>query len=219
MPERKSPEKSASLYKIGTKKKGNDNNMWIIIENKNGVKRWILHKKSSNIINNCNSYDNCASTKKIMNNPDAYYKQFLDYKKPINDITFFTKKIKLLQKELEKIGVLFFVLKWDKKSLYDGHYDIINQEINKLYKKNIKSFDRKYPNGILHTSDRLLYDDSLDTDAIIRINHTVDSNIISKINKILIDYFPNRTLGIQNERDKIIINIKEKLKIMKKKKN
>ena len=46
MPERKSPEKSATLYKVGTKKIGNDGNTWIIEENKNGVKRWVLFKRS-----------------------------------------------------------------------------------------------------------------------------------------------------------------------------
>lgn len=45
MPERKSPEQSATLYKIGTKKTGNDNNIWIVKENKNGIKKWILYKK------------------------------------------------------------------------------------------------------------------------------------------------------------------------------
>ena len=37
---RKSPSDSATLYKIGTKKKGNDGNIWIIVENKNNVKKW-----------------------------------------------------------------------------------------------------------------------------------------------------------------------------------
>ena len=37
---RPSPSESATKFKVGTKKKGNDGNMWIIIENKNGVKRW-----------------------------------------------------------------------------------------------------------------------------------------------------------------------------------
>lgn len=41
---RKSPEKSATLYKIGTKKTGLDGNMWIVTENKNGIKRWVLFK-------------------------------------------------------------------------------------------------------------------------------------------------------------------------------
>lgn len=45
--ERKSPSKSATLYKVGTKKKGNDGNIWIIVEASNGVKRWQLHKKTS----------------------------------------------------------------------------------------------------------------------------------------------------------------------------
>lgn len=43
---RKSPTASATLYKIGTKKTGNDGNTWIIVENKNGIKRWQLYKKS-----------------------------------------------------------------------------------------------------------------------------------------------------------------------------
>lgn len=37
---RKGPIESATLFKLGTKKIGNDKNMWIIIETKNGVKRW-----------------------------------------------------------------------------------------------------------------------------------------------------------------------------------
>ena len=44
---RKSPTESATLYKVGTKKKGNDGNTWIIVENKNNVKRWQLYKKTS----------------------------------------------------------------------------------------------------------------------------------------------------------------------------
>ena len=46
---RPSPIESATLFKIGTIKKGNDNNLWIIVENKNGTKRWQKHKESNNI--------------------------------------------------------------------------------------------------------------------------------------------------------------------------
>jgi len=44
---RKGPTESASLFSVGTKKRGNDKNMWIIVKNKNGVKRWqkVLFKK------------------------------------------------------------------------------------------------------------------------------------------------------------------------------
>jgi hypothetical protein len=47
MPERKGPIQSATLYNVGTKKTGNDGNIWIITENKNNVKRWALYKKQS----------------------------------------------------------------------------------------------------------------------------------------------------------------------------
>lgn len=42
---RKGPEQSATLYKTGTKKTGNDGNKWIITETADGVKRWKLYKK------------------------------------------------------------------------------------------------------------------------------------------------------------------------------
>lgn len=47
---RKSPTASATLYKTGTKKKGNDGNIWIVNELANGVKRWKIFKKPSKII-------------------------------------------------------------------------------------------------------------------------------------------------------------------------
>ena len=37
---RKGPEVSAREYAVGTKKPGNDGNMWKIVKNKNGIKRW-----------------------------------------------------------------------------------------------------------------------------------------------------------------------------------
>jgi len=42
---RPSPSESATLYKVGIKKTGNDGNKWIIAENKIGVKKWKLYKK------------------------------------------------------------------------------------------------------------------------------------------------------------------------------
>ena len=37
---RKSPTESATLFKVGTRKKGNDGNMWEVKTTKTGVKRW-----------------------------------------------------------------------------------------------------------------------------------------------------------------------------------
>jgi hypothetical protein len=43
--ERVGPIQSATLYKVGTIKTGNDGNKWIIAETKDGVKRWQIHRK------------------------------------------------------------------------------------------------------------------------------------------------------------------------------
>ena len=40
MSTRKAPSKSATLFKNGTVKRGNDGNKWVIVTNKVGVKRW-----------------------------------------------------------------------------------------------------------------------------------------------------------------------------------
>lgn len=41
---RKSPIESANLFNVDTQRIGMDNNMWVIIKTKNGVKRWQLMK-------------------------------------------------------------------------------------------------------------------------------------------------------------------------------
>lgn len=45
---RKSPSKSATIFPVGTIKKGNDGNKWKVVETKNGTKRWQIVKSGSN---------------------------------------------------------------------------------------------------------------------------------------------------------------------------
>ena len=40
---RPSPSESATKFKVGTKRKGNDGNRWVVKENKNGTKRWVKY--------------------------------------------------------------------------------------------------------------------------------------------------------------------------------
>lgn len=70
---RLSPTESATLYKIGTKKKGNDGNIWIIKEDKNNVKRWKIYKKLET--NKKNSVDKSEKKIKIYDMPfeSVYY--------------------------------------------------------------------------------------------------------------------------------------------------
>jgi hypothetical protein len=54
MPTRQAPSESANDFSIGTKKRGNDGNMWIIIQTKTS-KRWSKvnkTKKTNNQVNN-----------------------------------------------------------------------------------------------------------------------------------------------------------------------
>ena len=44
---RKGPSESATKYKVGTRKLGNDGNMWIIKKASNGVQRWSKIKNNS----------------------------------------------------------------------------------------------------------------------------------------------------------------------------
>lgn len=44
---RKGPSESATKYKVGTKKLGNDGNIWIIKKTSNGIQRWTKVKNNS----------------------------------------------------------------------------------------------------------------------------------------------------------------------------
>ena len=37
---RKGPTASATIFPVHTRKESNDGNIWVIVQNKNGVKRW-----------------------------------------------------------------------------------------------------------------------------------------------------------------------------------
>jgi hypothetical protein len=45
---RKSPSVSATLYQVGTKKTGNDGNLWIIVRDSRGVQRWQKYRGLEN---------------------------------------------------------------------------------------------------------------------------------------------------------------------------
>ena len=62
---RKGPYVSATKQLIGTKKKGNDGNMWKIVENKNGIKRWL--KISNDMSTNKTRKDKIITNKEIQN--------------------------------------------------------------------------------------------------------------------------------------------------------
>jgi hypothetical protein len=58
---RKGPAFSATKFSVGTKKKGNDGNMWKIVQNKNGTNRWL---KISKVNSKTKNVSNKVTTKK-----------------------------------------------------------------------------------------------------------------------------------------------------------
>lgn len=62
---RKGPDKSATKFSVGTIKKGNDGNNWIIIETKNKTHRWKkLHNSNNKTIKKSKSKTINKSSKK-----------------------------------------------------------------------------------------------------------------------------------------------------------
>ena len=141
---RPSPSESATLYKVGIKKTGNDGNKWIIAENKIGVKKWKLYKKvTSKKVTSKKITSKKKVIKKKKENP--WYPQiyiYIDLKYDSNDdkqilidyFTKFNKKYKVAW-EYGKDDFSANIYKFDDK-------DKIS-EIRKFLKKNkfIKSFN------------------------------------------------------------------------------
>jgi hypothetical protein len=68
MPTRQGPTESAKNFTIGTKKRGNDGNMWVIIQTKNS-KRWskVSKTKKTKKTKKTNNLGNNKTTKNIIN--------------------------------------------------------------------------------------------------------------------------------------------------------
>ena len=70
---RKGPASSATKFSVGVKRKGKDGNMWKIVQNKNGTKRWLKTKNVKSKTKNVKSKsktENVKSKTKTKNVPD-----------------------------------------------------------------------------------------------------------------------------------------------------
>jgi hypothetical protein len=215
-------------------KKGNDNLNYISIKDKNNIYKWkkyididlpnpAIYKNRIYIGEDEKYYysekniDGIYYWKelkiKMKKDIDDYEKQFPNYVKPDYDISFFSSNINDLTKDLKKLGILFYVLKWDKESLYAGHKSIIEEKLDEYLEKH-----DNYPKGYIYTSEYLLYKQSYkSTDDCIYLYHNIKDDVKDDLNKLLISYFPKRTIGLHDHNDaiKIYINEKKNLKPIK----
>ena len=94
---RKGPTDSATKYKVGTKKMGNDGNMWVIISTQSGTHRWkkignntTMKKKSRT--NSTSTSTSTSSIKTVKTNGDISVEQLKKLKKKYSVTTNGSKK-------------------------------------------------------------------------------------------------------------------------------
>lgn len=97
---RPSPSESATLFKIGTKKQGNDGNIWIVIGTSTGVKRWKKINDNNKYIQ-VNDSEQCIDTNK----------------KDIIDLTTF-KNFKFFRNNSEIVGKIKCYIDLDENLMY-----------------------------------------------------------------------------------------------------
>jgi hypothetical protein len=178
--ERKSPTKSATLYNVGTIKTGNDGNKYIIVENKNGIKKWQKHKN--------------VTKKNNTNSLDIYKIKILD-EVELNKIALKNKTYQILtQKVIPEINDLkiktFIVpLPLSETNLYWSDY-FPPTYIQKIYNKNINNINYMYFIVYMNKEgDKIIYDKP------IKINF---SNLTKKNKISIINIFEKYLLGQYN---------------------
>ena len=182
--ERPSPTKSATLYNIGTIKKGNDGNKYIIVENKNGVKKWQKHKKESKKISKKvskkKSKKNLSLFKLIYNIKEVNEKDF-------NKIALKNETYKILVTkvipEINKLKIKTFIvpLPLSDNDIYWVNYP--SYYIKEKYNEEILDINYMYFVFYMNKNgDELIYDKPIDIyySTLIKENKIIIINIFEK---------------------------------------
>jgi len=142
----------------------------------------------------------------LKKNPEEYYKQFSNYVEPLYDTYVFTKELKNVTKELKKLGVDFYFIKW-------GTYPNPVFEYESWTEEN----QGKIVNCILYSEDKLFWD-ARNKDGIMLLSHKINVKLRTSVNNVFKKYFPNQTLGITNDKDNLKIYFLKQNSIKKDKK-
>jgi len=117
-------------------------------------------------------------------------------KKVKYDPSFIVKQIPTFKKELKKIGINIFVIKYTKYNPF---------EIEEWIDKNL---DKIESSDCIYFSEYQVYYAAL-YNGMININHRVSEDKLAAFNELMINKFPMRTRGIMNERDAIKLYLLE----------
>lgn len=135
------------------------------------------------------------SDDKFKSKPDAFYKQFPNYKKPIHDVTFMYKALPKLKKDLKRIDVYLFLITWNIYSPTGFEQEYAHTDISKLIP------DKDY----IFTTDKNIYKASVD--GYITFQWDVSPDKWEEVTQIFKEYFPGHTNGITNIHNAISVHM------------
>ena len=155
---RKGPSSSATKSNVGTKKKGNDGNMWKIVKTKNGTKRWV---KMSNVtlknrtkhLQDVDNVDNVDDSDIIRNKNKKLYKFWLGLANTKHSVFIYNdkshkiirKNIKEEQERAENDTNIIAIL--DSGPSFDAYRELYRKATNKSVEEVIKNYKRYFNEG------------------------------------------------------------------------
>ena len=149
---RKGPYVSATKQLIGTKKKGNDGNMWKIVKNKNGTKRWV--KVSSVTLKNKTKHIQDVDDSDIIRNKNKkLYKFWLDLANTKHSVFIYNdkshkiirKNIREEQERAENDSNIIAIL--DSGPSFDAYRELYRKAGNKSVEEVIKNYKKYFNEG------------------------------------------------------------------------
>ena len=155
---RKGPSSSATKSSVGTKKKGNDGNMWKIVKNKNGTKCWVkvssvtLKNKTKHVqyVDDVNDVDDSDI---IRNKNKKLYKFWLDLANTKHSVFIYNdkshkiirKNIKEEQERAENDTNIIAIL--DSGPSFDAYRELYRKAGNKSVEEIIKNYKKYFNEG------------------------------------------------------------------------
>ena len=155
---RKGPSSSATKSNMGTKKKGNDGNMWKIVKTKNGTKRWL--KMSSVTLKNKTKHtqvvddvDDSDDSDIIRNKNKKLYSFWLGLANTKHSVFIYNNKsykiirknVKEAQEKAESDTNIIAIL--DSGPSFDAYRELYRKATNKSVEEVIKNYKRYFNEG------------------------------------------------------------------------
>ena len=155
---RKGPASSATKFSIGTKKKGNDGNMWKIVQNKNDTKRWLkisnkTIKKTQTEKNRTKHIQDVDNADIIRNKNKKLYNFWLDLANTKHSVFVYNdksykiirKNIREEQEKAEKNNNVIAIL--DSGPSFDAYRELYRKAKHKSIEEVIENYKKYFNEG------------------------------------------------------------------------